>query len=231
MGQKVKPIGLRVGINRTWDSRWYADRNYGDLLHKDLGLREYLMDRLKQAGISRVVIERPAGRARVTIYAGRPGLIIGKKGQDIEKLRADLSKMAKTEVSLNIVEVRKPEIDAKLVGENIAQQLERRVGFRRAMKRAVQSAMRLGAQGVRINCAGRLGGAEIARTEWYREGRVPLHTLRAEVDYGEATAQTTYGAIGIKVWVFKGEVIGHDPMAQDKRPAEQTSSPATRGNA
>ncbi|NBX08059.1 MAG: 30S ribosomal protein S3, partial [Proteobacteria bacterium] len=161
MGQKVKPIGLRVGINRTWDSRWYADRNYGDLLHKDLELREHLMDRLKQAGISRVVIERPAGRARVTIYAGRPGLIIGKKGQDIEKLRADLSKMAKTEVSLNIVEVRKPEIDARLVGENIAQQLERRVGFRRAMKRAVQSAMRLGAQGVRINCAGRLGGAEI----------------------------------------------------------------------
>jgi small subunit ribosomal protein S3 len=231
MGQKVKPIGLRVGINRTWDSRWYAGRNYGDLLHKDLELREHLMDRLKQAGISRVVIERPAGRARVTIYAGRPGLIIGKKGQDIEKLRADLSKMAKTEVSLNIVEVRKPEIDAKLVGENIAQQLERRVGFRRAMKRAVQSAMRLGAQGVRINCAGRLGGAEIARTEWYREGRVPLHTLRAEVDYGEATAQTTYGAIGIKVWVFKGEVIGHDPMAQDKRLAEQISSPATRGNA
>jgi small subunit ribosomal protein S3 len=231
MGQKVKPIGLRVGINRTWDSRWYAGRNYGDLLHKDLELREHLMDRLKQAGVSRVVIERPAGRARVTSYAGRPGLIIGKKGQDIEKLRADLSKMAKTEVSLNIVEVRKPEIDAKLVGENIAQQLERRVGFRRAMKRAVQSAMRLGAQGVRINCAGRLGGAEIARTEWYREGRVPLHTLRAEVDYGEATAQTTYGAIGIKVWVFKGEVIGHDPMAQDKRLAEQTSSPATRGNA
>jgi small subunit ribosomal protein S3 len=217
MGQKVKPIGLRVGINRTWDSRWYADRNYGELLHKDIELRNHLMERLKQASISRVVIERPAGRARVTIYAGRPGLIIGKKGQDIEKLRVDLTKRVGTEVSLNIVEVRKPEIDAKLIGENIAQQLERRVGFRRAMKRAVQSAMRLGAQGVRINCAGRLGGAEIARTEWYREGRVPLHTLRADVDYGEATAQTTYGAIGIKVWVFKGEVIGHDPMAQDKR--------------
>ena len=221
MGQKVKPIALRVGINRTWDSRWYADRNYGELLHKDIELRNHLMERLKQASISRVVIERPAGRARVTIYAGRPGLIIGKKGQDIEKLRVDLTKRVGTEVSLNIVEVRKPEIDAKLIGENIAQQLERRVGFRRAMKRAVQSAMRLGAQGVRINCAGRLGGAEIARTEWYREGRVPLHTLRAEVDYGEATAQTTYGAIGIKVWVFKGEVIGHDPMAQDKRLSEQ----------
>ena len=230
MGQKVKPIGLRVGINRTWDSRWYADRNYGELLHKDIGLRNYLMEHLKQASISRVVIERPAGRARVTIYAGRPGLIIGKKGQDIEKLRVDLTKRVGNEVSLNIVEVRKPEIDAKLIGENIAQQLERRVGFRRAMKRAVQSAMRLGAQGVRINCAGRLGGAEIARTEWYREGRVPLHTLRADVDYGEATAQTTYGAIGIKVWVFKGEVIGHDPMAQDKRLTEQQSGQPIRQN-
>jgi small subunit ribosomal protein S3 len=188
------------------------------------------MDRLKQAAISRVVIERPAGRARVTIHAGRPGLIIGKKGQDIEKLRLDLSSRIGGEVSLNIVEVRKPEVDAKLVAENIAQQLERRVGFRRAMKRAVQSAMRLGALGVRINCAGRLGGAEIARTEWYREGRVPLHTLRAEVDYGEATAFTTYGACGIKVWVFKGEVMAHDPMAQDKRMAEQQSGPAPRGN-
>ena len=170
MGQKVKPIGLRVGINRTWDSRWFAGRNYGDLLHQDLNLRKWLMDKLKAAGISRVVIERPAGRARITIYAGRPGLIIGKKGQDIEKLRLELSKKVGSDVSLNIIEVRKPEIDAKLVAENIAQQLERRVGFRRAMKRAVQSAMRLGAEGVRINCAGRLGGAEIARTEWYREG-------------------------------------------------------------
>lgn len=230
MGQKVKPIGLRVGINRTWDSRWFANRNYGDLLHQDLALRGWLMDKLKAAGISRVVIERPAGRARITIYAGRPGLIIGKKGQDIEKLRLELSKKVGSDVSLNIVEVRKPEIDAKLVAENIAQQLERRVGFRRAMKRAVQSAMRLGAEGVRINCAGRLGGAEIARTEWYREGRVPLHTLRAEVDYGEATAFTTYGTNGIKVWVFKGEVMQHDPMAQDKRLAEQQSGPAPRGN-
>ncbi len=230
MGQKVKPIGLRVGINRTWDSRWYAGRNYGHLLHQDIKLREYLMGRLKQAAISRVVIERPAGRARVTIHAGRPGLIIGKKGQDIEKLRVELSARIGGEVSLNIIEVRKPEIDAKLVAENIAQQLERRVGFRRAMKRAVQSAMRLGALGVRINCAGRLGGAEIARTEWYREGRVPLHTLRAEVDYGEATAFTTYGTCGIKVWVFKGEVMAHDPMAQDKRMTEQQSGSAPRGN-
>ncbi|MDC0971109.1 30S ribosomal protein S3 [Alphaproteobacteria bacterium] len=230
MGQKIKPIGLRVGINRTWDSRWFAGRTYGDLLHKDIALRSHLMERLKPAGISRVVIERPAGRARITIYAGRPGLIIGKKGQDIEILRADLAKRVGTDVSLNIVEVRKPEIDAKLVAENIAQQLERRIGFRRAMKRAVQSAMRLGALGVRINCAGRLGGAEIARTEWYREGRVPLHTLRAEVDYAEATAFTTYGANGIKVWIFKGEVMAHDPMAQDKRLAEQTSSAAPRNN-
>ena len=230
MGQKIKPIGLRVGINRTWDSRWFAGRTYGDLLHKDIALRSHLMERLKPAGISRVVIERPAGRARITIYAGRPGLIIGKKGQDIEILRADLAKRVGTDVSLNIVEVRKPEVDAKLVAENIAQQLERRIGFRRAMKRAVQSAMRLGALGVRINCAGRLGGAEIARTEWYREGRVPLHTLRAEVDYAEATAFTTYGANGIKVWIFKGEVMAHDPMAQDKRLAEQTSSAAPRNN-
>ena len=205
MGQKVKPIGLRLGINRTWDSRWFADKNYSDLLHKDLKVRKYLMEKLKAAAVSKVVIERPAGRARVSIYSGRPGLIIGKKGQDIEKLKDELSKTLGMEVSLNIMEIRKPEIDAKLVAENIAQQLERRVAFRRAMKRSVQSAMRLGAAGVRINCAGRLGGAEIARTEWYREGRVPLHTLRAEVDYGESTAQTTYGAIGIKVWVYKGE--------------------------
>ena len=226
MGQKVKPIGLRVGINRTWDSRWYAGRNYGELLHQDIKLRAYLMDRLKQAAISRVVIERPAGRARVTIHAGRPGLIIGKKGQDIEKLRNDLSARIGGDVSLNIVEVRKPEIDAKLVAENIAQQLERRVGFRRAMKRAVQSAMRLGALGVRINCAGRLGGAEIARTEWYREGRVPLHTLRANIDYGVAEAMTAYGICGVKIWIFKGEIMEHDPMARDRR--EEQGSDAGR---
>jgi small subunit ribosomal protein S3 len=222
MGQKVNPIGLRLGINRTWDSRWYADRGYGDLLHADLRLRKYIEKRLSQAGISRVVIERPAKKARVTIYSSRPGVVIGKKGADIEKLRQDLTKMTGGEVHLNIVEVRKPEIDAKLVAENIAQQLERRIAFRRAMKRAVQSAMRLGAQGIRINCGGRLGGAEIARMEWYREGRVPLHTLRADVDYGTATAKTTYGTCGVKVWVFKGEIMAHDPMAQDKRAQEQT---------
>jgi len=221
MGQKVNPIGFRLGINRTWDSRWYADREYGDLLHQDIHLREYIMDRLSQAGISRVVIERPAKKARITIHTARPGVVIGKKGADIEKLRQDIANITKGDVTLNIVEIRKPEIDAKLVADNIAQQLMRRVAFRRAMKRAVQSAMRLGAEGIRINCGGRLGGAEIARTEWYREGRVPLHTLRAEVDYGTATAKTTYGTCGVKVWVFKGEILAHDPMAQDKRAQEQ----------
>ena len=221
MGHKVNPIGLRLGINRTWDSRWFASKNYADLLHQDLKLRGYLRKRLQQAGVSRVVIERPAKRARVTIYTARPGVVIGKKGGDIEKLRSELSAMTDTDVHLNIIEIRKPEIDANLIAENIAQQLSRRVAFRRAMKRAVQSAMRLGALGIRINCAGRLGGAEIARTEWYREGRVPLHTLRADIDYGESTAQTTYGACGVKVWVFKGEIMAHAPMAQDKRMSEQ----------
>jgi len=217
MGQKVNPIGLRLGINRTWESRWYADDDYGMLLHEDLKIREYLRKRLTQAGVSRIIIERPAKKARISIHTARPGVVIGKKGADIEKLRRDLQNMTGGEVHLNIIEIRKPEIDATLVAENIAQQLERRVAFRRAMKRAVQSAMRLGAEGIRINCGGRLGGAEIARTEWYREGRVPLHTLRADVDFGEATALTTYGTCGVKVWVFKGEIMAHDPMAQDKK--------------
>ncbi len=221
MGQKVNPIGLRLGINRTWDSRWYAKGDYADLLHEDIKVRDILRKRLAQAGVSRIVIERPAKKARITIHTARPGVVIGKKGSDIEKLRTDLSKMTKGEVHLNIVEIRKPEIDAQLIAENIAQQLERRVAFRRAMKRAVQSAMRLGAQGIRINCSGRLGGSEIARVEWYREGRVPLHTLRADVDFGRGTAFTTYGTCGVKVWVFKGEVLAHDPMAQDKRVMEQ----------
>ena len=221
MGQKVNPIGLRLGINRTWDSRWYASRGYADLLHQDLRLRSYLRERLYQARVSRIVIERPAKRARVTIYTARPGVVIGTKGQDIERLRRDLAASTGTDVNLNIVEIRKPEIDAELVAENIAQQLQRRVAFRRAMKRSVQSAIRLGAEGIRINCGGRLGGAEIARMEWYREGRVTLHTLRADIDYGEATARTTYGTCGVKVWVFKGEIMAHDPMAQDKRMAEQ----------
>ena len=220
MGQKVNPVGLRLGINRTWDSRWYADSEYGDLLHEDLKIRAFLRRRLSQAGVSKVVIERPAKKARVTIHTARPGVVIGKKGADIERLRRDVSKLTQSEVHINIVEIRKPEIDAQLVAENIAQQLERRVAFRRAMKRAVQSAMRLGALGIRINCGGRLGGAEIARTEWYREGRVPLHTLRADIDYGSRRAQTAYGACGVKVWVFKGEIMEHDPMAQDRRRSE-----------
>lgn len=221
MGQKVNPIGLRLGINRTWDSRWYADGDYAKQLHEDFRIRDFLKKRLAQAGISRVVVERPAKKARITIYSARPGVIIGKKGQDIDVLKNELQKMTGGEVHLNIVEVRKPEIDALLVAESIAQQLERRISFRRAMKRSVQSAMRQGAEGIRINCGGRLGGAEIARVEWYREGRVPLHTLRADVDYGTATAHTTYGACGIKVWIFKGEILAHDPMAQDKRLSEQ----------
>ena len=221
MGQKVNPIGLRLGINRTWDSRWFASKGeYGKLLHEDIAIRKALMKQLKQAAVSKIVIERPHKKCRVTIHSARPGIVIGKKGADIDKLKKIVSKITQSEVHINIVEVRKPEIDATLVADSIAQQLERRVAFRRAMKRAVQSAMRLGGEGIRINCSGRLGGAEIARLEWYREGRVPLHTLRADVDYGTATAFTTFGTCGIKVWIFKGEILEHDPMAQDKRMAE-----------
>ena len=221
MGQKVNPIGLRVGINRTWDSRWYAGNSYSELLHEDLRIRDYLKEKLAQAGVSKILIERPAKKARVTIHTARPGVVIGKKGADIEKLRLELSKMTASDVHLNIVEIRKPEIDGQLVAENVAQQLERRVSIRRAMKRAVQSAMRIGAGGIRINCAGRLGGAEIARMQWYREGRVPLHTLRANIDYGEAPAVTTYGVCGVKVWIYKGDIWSHDPMALDKLMQEQ----------
>ena len=218
MGQKVNPIGLRVGVIRTWDSRWFAGKAaYGDLLHEDLAIRKYLEKRLQQAGVSRIVIERPHKKCRVTIYTARPGVVIGKKGADIEKLRQELMKLSSSETVLNIVEIRKPEVDSTLVAENIAQQLERRVAFRRAMKRAMQTAQRMGALGIRVNVSGRLGGAEIARMEWYREGRVPLHTLRADIDYGVATARTTYGAIGVKVWIFKGEIMEHDPMGHEKR--------------
>jgi len=217
MGHKSNPIGLRLQVNRTWDSRWFAEgADYGRLLMEDLKIRKYILETLPQAAISKVVIERPAKLCRVSIYAARPGVIIGKKGSDIEKLKKTLSSMTSSEVSLNIVEIRKPEIDATLIAENIAQQLERRVAFRRAMKRAVQSAMRLGAEGIRINCGGRLGGAEIARSEWYREGRVPLHTLRANIDHATAEAHTAYGVCGVKVWIFKGEILGHDPMATDR---------------
>ena len=221
MGQKVNPIGLRLGINRTWDSRWYADNNYADLLHEDLEIRAFLFKRLAQAGVSKIIIERPAKKARVTIHTARPGVVIGKKGVDIENLRREISNMTGSEAHLNIVEIRKPEIEAQLVAENVAQQMERRVSIRRAMKRVVQSAMRLGAEGIRINCAGRLGGAEIARTQWYREGRVPLHTLRANIDYGECVAHTTYGTCGVKVWIYKGEIMAHDPKALDKQAQEQ----------
>jgi len=204
MGQKVNPVGLRVGINRTWDSRWFAARGeYGKLLHEDRAIRSHIMKEQREAGISKVVIERPHKKCRVTVQTARPGILIGKKGEKIERLRADLAKLTSSEVHLNILEIRKPEIDATLIAEGIAQQLERRVAFRRAMKRAVQSALRLGAIGIRINVAGRLGGAEIARTEWYREGRVPLHTLRADIDFGYGVARTAYGIIGIKVWVLK----------------------------
>jgi small subunit ribosomal protein S3 len=229
MGHKSNPIGLRLQINRTWDSRWYAEgKGYAKLLEEDLKIRKFVLETLPQAAISKVVIERPAKLCRVSIYAARPGVIIGKKGADIEKLRSQLARMTDSDVKLNIVEIRKPEVDAKLVAQGIADQLIRRVAFRRAMKRAMQSAMRLGAKGVRINVSGRLGGAEIARMEWYREGRVPLHTLRADVDYGFTEAKTTYGIIGVKVWVFKGEVLEHDPMALDKRLATE-SGPAGEG--
>ena len=225
MGQKINPVGLRLGINRTWDSRWFATKGeYSKLLHEDIKIRSYLEKELKAASVAKVVIERPHKKCRVTIHAARPGLIIGKKGADIEKLRKKVSEMTESEVHLNIVEIRKPEVDATIVAQSIAQQLERRVAFRRAMKRAVQSAIRLGAGGIRINCGGRLGGAEIARMEWYREGRVPLHNLRADIDYGTAEAETAYGICGVKVWIFKGEILEHDPMASERRNVESQES-------
>ncbi len=225
MGHKSNPIGLRLQINRTWDSRWFSEgQDYGRLLMEDLKIRQYVMKNLPQAAISKVVIERPAKLCRVSIYAARPGVIIGKKGADIEKLRRKLGEFTSSDVSLNIVEIRKPEIDSKLVAQGVADQLERRIAFRRAMKRAVQSALRLGAEGIKITCGGRLGGAEIARVEWYREGRVPLHTLRGNVDYAEAEAHTAYGVCGIKVWIFKGEILGHDPMATDRLMMEAQTS-------
>ena len=232
MGQKVNPIGMRLQVNRTWDSRWYADtKDYGDLLLEDLRMREFIKKECAQAGVARVIIERPHKKCRVTIHTARPGVIIGKKGADIEVLRKKLAAMTTSELHLNIVEVRKPELDAQLVGESIAQQLERRVSFRRAMKRAVQNAMRMGALGIRVNVAGRVGGAEIARTEWYREGRVPLHTLRADIDYSNVEAMTPYGIIGIKVWIFKGEIMEHDPQARDRKAQELQDGPAPRGAA
>lgn len=208
MGQKVNPIGLRLKVTRTWDSRWFAGKDYAKFVYEDFQVRKYLKDRLYLAGISKIEIERAANKAKVKIHTARPGLVIGKKGVEIDRVKKDLEKKFDTEFILDIVEVRKPEVDAQLVAENIALQLERRIAFRRAMKKAVSLAMKFGAEGIRVACGGRLAGAEIARKEWYREGRVPLHTLRADIDYGTATAKTTYGTIGVKVWIFKGEVLG-----------------------
>lgn len=207
MGQKVHPIGFRLGIIKTWDSKWYAEADYAKLLHEDVKLRNYLKKRLYHAGISKIELERAANKAKINIFAARPGIIIGKKGSEVEALKKELAKLTDKEVFINIQEVRKPEVDAQLVAENVALQLERRVAFRRAMKKSVSMALKFGAQGIKINCSGRLGGAEMSRTEWYREGRVPLHTLRADIDYGFAEAKTTYGIIGVKVLIFKGEVL------------------------
>ena len=224
MGQKIHPTGFRLPVTRAWASRWYAsNRNFGQMLADDLQVREYLKERLKNAAVSRILIERPAKNARITIFSARPGVVIGKRGEDIEKLRREVSELMGVPAHINVSEVRKPELDAQLVAESIAQQLERRIMFRRAMKRAVGNAMRLGALGIKVNVAGRLNGAEIARSEWYREGRVPLHTLRADIDYGFAEAHTTYGVIGIKVWVYKGEIFDFAQVGQEKQ--EDASSP------
>ena len=231
MGQKVNPIGLRLGINRTWESRWYANSGeYAQLLHEDIKIRDMLRKRLKNASVSKIVIERPHKKCTVTVYTARPGVVIGKKGADIEVLRRALQQIVKGEVFLNLVEVRKPEIDATLVAESIAQQLERRVAFRRAMKRSLQTAMRMGAKGCKVICGGRLGGAEIARVEQYQEGSVPLHTLRADIDYGTAEASTAMGIIGIKVWIYKGEILEHDPMASERRLQESGEQRARQGS-
>ncbi|MDR1597878.1 MAG: 30S ribosomal protein S3 [Holosporales bacterium] len=224
MGQKVNPAGMRLGINRSWDSCWISERDYAKFLHQDIEIRKYIYESLAQAGISRVIVERLDKKVLLYIHASRPGVLIGKKGADIEKLKTHLVKMTEAEVSINIVEVRKPEIDAKLVADGIAQQIERRVSFRRAMKRAVQSAMRMGALGIRVNCAGRLGGAEIARMEWSREGRVPLHTLRSNVEFGLGVAKTTYGTCGVKVWIYKGDRKGYGPEERESRPSRSTGS-------
>lgn len=225
MGQKVNPIGIRLGVIRDWSSKWYADtKNYRHQLNTDLRVREFLKKKLAQASVSEIRIERPARNARIIVHTARPGIVIGKKGEDIDKLRKEVSTMMGIPVHISVEEIRKPELDAYLVAETVAQQLERRIMFRRAMKRAVSNAMRLGAQGIRINVAGRLNGAEIARTEWYREGRVPLHTLRADIDYGFAEANTTYGVIGVKVWIFKGEIL---PGKQ--RQGQSQAAPAEKG--
>jgi small subunit ribosomal protein S3 len=229
MGQKVHPTGIRLGIVKDWTSKWYADsKNFADLLNNDLEVREFLKKKLSQASVSRIQIDRPANNAHITVHTARPGLVIGKKGEDIDALRAEVSGMMGIPVHMSIEEIRKPELDAQLVAESIAQQLERRVMFRRAMKRSVQNAMRLGAGGIKVNIGGRLNGAEIARSEWYREGRVPLHTLRADIDYGFAEANTTYGIIGVKVWVFKGEVFGDQEEVEAEPKSKSSTAPAAK---
>ena len=215
MGQKVHPKGFRLGVIKDWDSRWYAEKDYAKLLHEDIRIRAYIKERLFNAGVSSIIIERTAKRARINIHAARPGIIIGKKGAEVEALRREIQKMTEKDIFINIVEVRKPEIEAQLVAENIAGQIERRVAFRRALKRSVSSALRFGAQGIKVMVAGRLNGAEMSRREWYREGRVPLQTLRADIDYGFAEAKTTYGIIGVKVWVFKGEITGKEAAGDE----------------
>ena len=215
MGQKVHPKGFRLGIIKDWDSRWYAEKDYSKLLHEDIRIRKFIKEKLFNAGVSNIIIERTAKRARINIHAARPGIIIGKKGAEVESLRREIQKMTDKDIFINIVEVRKPEVEAQLVAENIAGQLERRVAFRRALKRSVSSALRFGAEGIKVMVAGRLNGAEMSRREWYREGRVPLQTIRADIDYGFAEAKTTYGVIGVKVWVFKGEITGHSGPGEE----------------
>jgi len=223
MGQKVHPIGIRLGIVKQWTSKWYADsKSYPDLLNKDIEIRDYLKGRLSQASVSRIQIDRPANNANITVHTARPGLVIGKKGEDIDALRREVSRRMGIPVHISVEEIRKPELDAQLVAEGITQQLERRVMFRRAMKRSVQTSMRLGAQGIKVHISGRLNGAEIARSEWYREGRVPLHTLRADIDYGFSEARTTYGVIGVKVWIFKGEVFAGTEQEEESQPKRKS---------
>jgi small subunit ribosomal protein S3 len=229
MGQKVNPIGFRLGVIRTWDSKWYEEKNYAKWLHEDIHLREYVKKKLGQAGISKVDIERAANKVKVNVHTARPGIVIGKRGAGIESIKKELQAFTQNEVFLNIVEVRKAETDAQLVAENITTQLERRIAFRRAMKKAIQTAQKFGAKGIRVACSGRLGGAEMARYEWYREGRVPLHTLRADIDYGFAEAKTTYGKIGCKVWIFRGEILP-EAAGAEKRSASGRQAPARIGS-
>jgi len=223
MGQKVNPVGLRLNVNKTWDSRWFADKNYAKQLLEDLKIRAFLDKELKKASVSHIVIERVANKINVVIFSSQPGLIIGKKGADIDNLKKKLNRMTKADVSVNIVEVRRADVDAVITAKSIASQIERRISFKKAMKKAVQNALRSGAKGIRVSCAGRLNGAEIAREEWYREGRVPLHTLRADIDYGYARAETTYGVIGVRVWIYRGDVVGKEALATSRKSSSVTN--------